>query len=353
MVEPALRVRPRRRRVLDRQLDHAQQEEPRSRRAGPRPRGPRHRGADRRSLALLKGLPLAYQRDLQEDKAPLFDAVAVYEASLGVLAGLLETLDGRRGADARGGGGGLHDRDGRGRRAGPARRPVPCRPPRRGLAGRRRPSAAGVALDATRRRDDRRRRWPRAATPTRPRSPRTRGSATRSGRPPRSMARSPRATSSGGRRRHGSRRPSRPPAHASTEARPRTESDAVERSPPSVAAECRVASTSSTAWSTSASCAPLRTGRFDARDAAVLATVGGLGWPAARPGRLAWLVRRLGAGLDRCAMSPTPARATRPTYRELHRLARRAAGPRRPRSTPPSACPSRSPIARCGPTRSR
>jgi argininosuccinate lyase len=43
-------------------------------------------------LALLKGLPLAYQRDLQEDKAPLFDAVAVYEASLGVLAGMLETV---------------------------------------------------------------------------------------------------------------------------------------------------------------------------------------------------------------------------------------------------------------------
>jgi argininosuccinate lyase len=44
------------------------------------------------SLALLKGLPLAYQRDLQEDKAPLFDSVAVYEASLGVLAGMLRTL---------------------------------------------------------------------------------------------------------------------------------------------------------------------------------------------------------------------------------------------------------------------
>jgi len=43
-------------------------------------------------LTLIKGLPLAYQRDLQEDKAPLFDAVAVYEASLGVLAGMLATL---------------------------------------------------------------------------------------------------------------------------------------------------------------------------------------------------------------------------------------------------------------------
>ncbi len=44
------------------------------------------------TLALLKGLPLAYQRDLQEDKAPLFEAVATYEASLGVMAGLVETL---------------------------------------------------------------------------------------------------------------------------------------------------------------------------------------------------------------------------------------------------------------------
>jgi argininosuccinate lyase len=43
-------------------------------------------------LAMLKGLPLAYQRDLQEDKAPLFDAVAVFEGSLGVLAGMLDTL---------------------------------------------------------------------------------------------------------------------------------------------------------------------------------------------------------------------------------------------------------------------
>ena len=43
-------------------------------------------------LALLKGLPLAYQRDLQEDKPPLFEACAVFEGSLGVMAGMLETL---------------------------------------------------------------------------------------------------------------------------------------------------------------------------------------------------------------------------------------------------------------------
>jgi argininosuccinate lyase len=43
-------------------------------------------------LTILKGLPLAYQRDLQEDKPPLFGAVGIYEASLRVLAGMLETL---------------------------------------------------------------------------------------------------------------------------------------------------------------------------------------------------------------------------------------------------------------------
>jgi len=49
-------------------------------------------GAQAGLLALVKGLPLAYQRDLQEDKAPLFDAVAVYGSSLGVMSGLLDTL---------------------------------------------------------------------------------------------------------------------------------------------------------------------------------------------------------------------------------------------------------------------
>ena len=45
------------------------------------------------ALTLLKGLPLAYQRDLQESVAPLFDAVEVYQTSLRVMAGLVETLD--------------------------------------------------------------------------------------------------------------------------------------------------------------------------------------------------------------------------------------------------------------------
>ena len=44
------------------------------------------------ALTLLKGLPLAYQRDLQESVAPLFDAVEVFETSLRVMAGLVGTL---------------------------------------------------------------------------------------------------------------------------------------------------------------------------------------------------------------------------------------------------------------------
>ena len=53
-------------------------------------------------LALLKGLPLGYQRDLQEDKPPLFGAIATCEASLAVMTGLIATIavDRDRMADA-------------------------------------------------------------------------------------------------------------------------------------------------------------------------------------------------------------------------------------------------------------
>jgi argininosuccinate lyase len=43
-------------------------------------------------LAMLKGLPIGYQRDLQEDKPPLFGSVGALEASLGVMTGLVDTL---------------------------------------------------------------------------------------------------------------------------------------------------------------------------------------------------------------------------------------------------------------------
>ena len=42
-------------------------------------------------LATLKGLPLAYNRDLQEDKEPLFDAVDTVQLALPALTGLLRT----------------------------------------------------------------------------------------------------------------------------------------------------------------------------------------------------------------------------------------------------------------------
>ena len=43
-------------------------------------------------LATLKSLPLAYNRDLQEDKEPVFDAVDTVSASLSIIAELLENL---------------------------------------------------------------------------------------------------------------------------------------------------------------------------------------------------------------------------------------------------------------------
>jgi len=44
------------------------------------------------ALTLLKGLPMAYNRDLQEDKEPLFDAVRTAEGTLACLAEFVPTL---------------------------------------------------------------------------------------------------------------------------------------------------------------------------------------------------------------------------------------------------------------------
>ncbi len=43
-------------------------------------------------LCTLKGLPLAYNRDMQEDKQPLFDAVDTLSACLGIVAAMLPAL---------------------------------------------------------------------------------------------------------------------------------------------------------------------------------------------------------------------------------------------------------------------
>jgi argininosuccinate lyase len=49
-------------------------------------------------LTIMKGLPLAYNRDMQEDKEPLFDAADTVVASIDILAGMLATVtfDARR-----------------------------------------------------------------------------------------------------------------------------------------------------------------------------------------------------------------------------------------------------------------
>ncbi|MEX1294809.1 MAG: argininosuccinate lyase [Candidatus Limnocylindrales bacterium] len=44
------------------------------------------------ALTMVKGLPAGYQRDLQEDKPPLVDALATVESSLEVMAGMVATL---------------------------------------------------------------------------------------------------------------------------------------------------------------------------------------------------------------------------------------------------------------------
>ena len=109
-------------------------------------------------LATLKGLPLAYNRDLQEDKEPLFDALDQVGGGLAAMAGLLATAH-------------------LGHRAHAGRRRHPVR-------GRRRPGrVAGRAGDALP-------RGPRGggrAGPRRRRAPRAAGRAGRG--PPRARAR--------------------------------------------------------------------------------------------------------------------------------------------------------------------
>jgi argininosuccinate lyase len=44
-------------------------------------------------MTVLKGLPLAYNKDLQESQEPLYDAVETLDASLRVATGMIENLD--------------------------------------------------------------------------------------------------------------------------------------------------------------------------------------------------------------------------------------------------------------------
>jgi argininosuccinate lyase len=44
-------------------------------------------------LTIMKGLPLAYNRDMQEDKEAFFDADATVQHSLRIMAGMLDELE--------------------------------------------------------------------------------------------------------------------------------------------------------------------------------------------------------------------------------------------------------------------
>ena len=85
-------------------------------------------------LATLKGLPLAYNRDLQEDKEPVFDTVRTLEVLLPAFTGMVATLEFDTERMAELAPAGLLARDRRRRLAGAAGRAVPRGPRDRGRA---------------------------------------------------------------------------------------------------------------------------------------------------------------------------------------------------------------------------
>ena len=79
-------------------------------------------------LGTLKGLPLAYNRDLQEDKEPVIDSITQLGLVLPAFTGMVETIALRHRADGRARAGRLLARDRRRGVAGPPGRALPGRP---------------------------------------------------------------------------------------------------------------------------------------------------------------------------------------------------------------------------------
>ena len=75
-------------------------------------------------LTVMKGLPLAYSKDMQEDKEQVFDAADALMLALAAMTGMVARPDAADRAAAGGGGGGLLDRDRSRRLAGAAARPA-------------------------------------------------------------------------------------------------------------------------------------------------------------------------------------------------------------------------------------
>jgi argininosuccinate lyase len=90
--EPALRLRVAARRLFDRQLDHAAEAQPRCGRAGARPCRADHGLHDRAAAVTMKGLPLAYSKDMQDDKPPVFEAHDLLGLCIAAMAGMVETV---------------------------------------------------------------------------------------------------------------------------------------------------------------------------------------------------------------------------------------------------------------------
>ena len=86
-------------------------------------------------LVVLKGLPLAYSKDLQEDKEPVFDAADSLALCLAAMAAMIKGMIDRSRAPGRRGRRRPHHRDRSRRLAGPGSRPAVPRSPSGGGAG--------------------------------------------------------------------------------------------------------------------------------------------------------------------------------------------------------------------------
>ena len=75
----------------------------------------------------MKGLPLAYNKDMQETQQPVFDAVDAITGTLEVAAKLIAKLGFNYGCDEPGGNDRLHECDGSSELSGAKRRAVPSR----------------------------------------------------------------------------------------------------------------------------------------------------------------------------------------------------------------------------------
>ena len=95
-------------------------------------------GAFQALLMVMKGLPLAYAKDMQEDKEPVFDALDALKLGIAAMTGMVARPRARREGDEAGGFGRAFDRDRPRRLAGaqsraPLQGGAPCHRQARGL----------------------------------------------------------------------------------------------------------------------------------------------------------------------------------------------------------------------------